>query len=365
MRRPVFFFGLALLVLLLAACNDTSANGNTANLSTHQSTVLPASIVQGTFHEFALPQSDSGLMRPAIDAHGRIWFGEMGHNYLGVFDSQTQTFHQMKPPRGQSGIMGIQVATDNTIWFAEQYANYIGHYFPATGTYQTYPLPTLTVPDPSNTGKTLTLPSAPNDLAFDKQGNIWFTELNADALGRLDVGTGHVQQYPLSADKSVQKLNPYGVTVDPTGMVWFTEASGNQIGRLDPATGSIRTFPLAGNAGPMEIVSDAHGTLWISTFAAGLILSFDPHTSIFTPYSAPSANSGAGGIYGLLVTSNGDVWATISTENAIARLDPTTKRFTYYTIPTKGSLPLGLVMGTNHTLWFTEAGIDKIGMLHV
>jgi len=39
----------------------------------------------GNFHEYPLPQSDSQMMRPAIDHHGRIWFGEMGRNNLAVF----------------------------------------------------------------------------------------------------------------------------------------------------------------------------------------------------------------------------------------------------------------------------------------
>ena len=130
--------------------------------------------------------------------------------------------------------MSVQVASDDTIWFVEQYANYIGHYFPTTGHYRIYPLPTLTVPDPSQAGKTLTLPSAPNELALDAHGTIWFTEFNADALGSLDPHTGRMQHYPLSAKRSVQTLVPYGVTVDQKGMVWFTEMSGGRIGRLDP-----------------------------------------------------------------------------------------------------------------------------------
>jgi virginiamycin B lyase len=367
MKHPLFFFCLTLLLLILAACNDASPNSSandTSSSNNIQSTTLPATVVQGNVHEFSLPQSDSGLMRPAIDSQGRLWFGEMNRNYLAVFDPHTQTFRQMTPPRGQSGIMGIQVAADDTIWFAEQYADYIGHYFPTTGKYQISPLPALTVPDPSDTSKTLTLPSAPNDLALDKHGNVWFTELNADALGKLDIATGHVQQYPLSADKSVQKLNPYGVTVDPAGIVWFTEASGSHVGRLDPATGTIQLFTVPGTGiAPMEIASDTHGTLWITTFASGLILSLDPHTGMFTSYATSSSANDTGGIYGILVTVTGDVWATDSTENAIAHLDPASKHFTYYALPTKGSLPLGLVMGPNHTLGFTEAGIDKIGML--
>jgi virginiamycin B lyase len=177
------------------------------------------------FREYPFPQSNSQVMRLVIDHQGRVWFGEMGRNYLAAFDPRTQTFQQMTPPQGRFGMMGMQVASDDTIWFAEQYANYIGHYFPATGHFQLYPLPRLTIPDASNPGKTLSLPSAPNDLALDAQGNVWFTEFNADSLGRLDPRTGRMQHYQLAAKRSVQTLSPYGVTVDPEGMVWFTEMS--------------------------------------------------------------------------------------------------------------------------------------------
>src|SRR5712692_5785557 len=186
-------------------------------------TTPPSAIkATGEFREYPLPQSDSQVMRLAVDHEGRVWFGEMGRNYLAVFDPRTQAFQQMTPPHGRYGMMGIQVAPDDTIWFAEQYANYIGHYFPTTGRFQVYPLPTLTVPDPSHAGKTLSLPSAPNDLALDGRGNAWFTEVNAGALGRLDTHTGLVQQYLLASKKGVQAVVPYGVTVDQQGMVWFT-----------------------------------------------------------------------------------------------------------------------------------------------
>ncbi len=369
MKRLSSMFCLILLPLLLAACGDTGTS-STANGPIDTTTpnprpnTTPAIMAIGSFHEYSLPQSNSGMMRPAIDHEGRIWFGEMGKNYLAVFDPRTQKFQQLTPPHGRSGIMGIQVATDDTIWFAEQYADYIGHYFPTTGQYQVYPLPTLTVPDPSNPGKTLSLPSAPNDLALDAHSNVWFTELNADALGRLDTHTGLVQQYPLSSKKSAQALDPYGVTVDPQGMVWFTEATNDHVGRLDPATGSIHFFTMPGpNIPLMEIASAPHGMIWVTGFTDGLLLRLNPATGTFTPYYAPFTGNGSGGLYGLTVTPSGEVWVTVTAENAIARLDITASHFLYYSIPTSGSLPIGLVMGANHTLWFTEAGSDKIGML--
>jgi streptogramin lyase len=354
-----------MLMLLLTACGDsytpTSTNGPIESPTAHsQLNTTPTIMAVGNFHEYALPDSNSGLMRPAIDHAGRIWFGEMGHNFLTVFDPHTQKFQQITPPRGRSGIMGVVVATDDTIWFAEQYANYIGHYYPTTGQFQTYSLPTLTVPDPGNPGKTLTLPSAPNDLVLDKYGNVWFTELNAGALGRLDTLSGLIQQYPLSAQKSAQTLNPYGIAIDPQGYVWFTEASTNHLGRLDPRTGLVSYFTMQGPSTPlMEITADAHGIIWATSFSSGLLLSLNPIIGTFTAFYVPSS----GGIYGIVITPAGQVWVTIAAENAIARLDVAANRFIEYAIPSSGSLPLGIVAGANNTLWFTEAGVNKIGML--
>ena len=362
------YLSLIPVVLFLAACGATTlppTSNTTISTPTTNSTAntTPATLAIGSFREYSLPKAGSGLMRPAIDHEGRLWFGEMGHNFLTVFDPRTQTFDQMIPPHGAAGVMGVVVAADDTIWFAEQYADYIGHYFPARKQFQVYNLPTLEVPDPSNPSNTLTLPSAPNDLALDAHGNVWFTELNADALGMLDITTGIVRQYPLSAKKSVQVLNPYGVAVDPEGMIWFTESTTDSIGRLDPNTGTIRFYTLPGSVHPlMEVASDTHGIIWATSFSAGLLVRLDPHTGTFTHYYAPAPGN-AGGLYGLLVTPDDQVWITNPAANVIAQLDVASNRFMYYHIPTESSLPLGLVMGTDHTLWFTEAGSDKIGML--
>ena len=353
-----------LLALFLAACS--SASPTTAGSPQNSAGTRSAITSTGSFREYPLPQSNDGLMRPAIDHEGRIWFGEMNRNKLAVFDPRTRSFQQITPPHGQSGIMGVEVAADDTIWFAEQYADYIGHYFPETGQFRIYPLPSMTVPDPSNAKKTLTLPSAPNDLAIDAHGDIWFTELNAGAVGELSTTTGHITQFPLWTNRAqAQQIDPYGITVDAHGLIWFTEISGNRIGRLDSRNGTITYYSLPhGASAPMEIASDQQGTLWITSFSNNLLLSLNPRTGALTPYYAPHGNSGSGSIYGVTVGTDNTIWITVSAQNVIARFDKISKRFVYYAIPTAGSLPLGIV-AANHTLWFTEAGSDMIGMLQV
>lgn len=359
---------LLLIALLFAACGDTptptlaTGPGGSPAVSSQQTTASVTAT--GIFREYALPQNNSGLMRPAIDHEGRIWFGEMGRNFLAVFNPRTGVFQQIKPLHGMFGIMGVEVAPDGTIWYAEQYANYIGHYFPLTQRFQLFQLPDVSAPDPSNAGKTQSLPAAPNDLTFDARGNVWFTELNANAIGRLDPRSGAIKQFALTTSAKAQPLNPYGIAVDPRGRIWFTEASTSTIGWLDPATGALHFYALAGVApGLMEIASDPHGVIWVTSFNAGLLLSLNPQTGAIKRYYAPAPGGNAGGLYGLTIMPNGEVWVTLSALSIIARLDVAANRFVYYTIPTSSSLPLGIVSDANQTLWFTEAGSDKIGML--
>ncbi|HEU5378258.1 MAG TPA: hypothetical protein VFV38_22780 [Ktedonobacteraceae bacterium] len=370
MRRVLFLLMLMLLVCLQVACGDayapaSDAGGPVASPSSSSQATTLAQAATGKFQEFALPQDNSGLMRPALDGQGRLWFGEMNRNYLASFDPRTGTFWQQTPPDGKAGIMGLVAAPDNTIWFTEQYANYIGHYFPITGQYKVYPLPTLHVPDPGNASKTLILPSAPNDIILDQHGTLWFTELNANALGSLNTSNGSIQQYPLTRAKNAKSLDPYGITADLQGQIWFTEASSSRLGRLNPLTGQIDYFTPPGITMPlMEVTSDAHGQIWATTFTVGLLIHFDPTSGQFTNYSAPVLNGGnAGGLYGLALSRKGDVWVTVSSQNMLARLDVKARRFFYYTIPTGSSLPIGLAIGKNQAVWFTESGSNKIGLL--
>ncbi len=305
-------------------------------------------------------------MRPVLDSKGRVWMGEMGSNKLAVFDPQTETFQQQTPPRAQGGIMGLVVAHDDTIWFAEQSANYIGHYLPDRQQFQTYDLPDVTTPDPSDTHNTLSLPSAPNDLALDAQGNVWFTEMNADTIGMLDSKSDQFKHYPLAPTKSVQKISPYGITIDAANTVWFSEATSNKLGHLNPHTGDVHfyTNPASDNA-LMELANDAHGTIWATTFSQSTLVSFNPHTEAFTTYTPNSST--AGGSYGLSITSDNSIWITLTQNNQLAHFNMKTSRFAaYYTIPTSASLPLGVVVDTpRQTVWFTESGADMLGKLKI
>jgi virginiamycin B lyase len=350
MKCPITYALFLIMVLaLLSACAPGAVN-TTVKQGQGQH-------AGGTFAEYDLPQPRSGLMRPVVDLQGHIWFGEMGHNALAMFDPQTHQFQQFTPPGGDSGIMGIQTAPDNTIWFAEQNANYIGHYTPTTQHFQNYSLPTVAIPDPDHANSTLTLPSAPNDLALDAQGNVWFTEMNSDQVGMLNPQTGQIKQYQLGDTPSVQKLSPYGIAIDHQGNVWFTEATSNMLGKIDPA-GKIQRFTYQGASSPlMEIASDDQGNIWGTTFLFPHLVKFAIQQETFTLYTPSNT---PGGSYGLALARNHQIWMTLTEQNQLARFDTTTNHFAYYQVPTEGSSPFGIAIDAHGTLWVTETVGNKL-----
>ena len=74
--------------------------------------------------------------------------------------------------------------------------------------------------------------SAPHDIVVDSDGIVWFTEINANNIGRFNPATEEFREYPIPTPSS----RPHGLVVDDQGFVWFTEQGGHKIGKLDPET---------------------------------------------------------------------------------------------------------------------------------
>ena len=94
---------------------------------------------------------------------------------------------------------------------------------PRRGTITEFPIPTAD--------------SAPYGIAAGPDGNLWFTEISGNNIGRITpAGTSPSSPIP-TADSA-----PYGIAAGPDGNLWFTEISGNNIGRITPA-GDVTEYP--------------------------------------------------------------------------------------------------------------------------
>ena len=76
--------------------------------------------------------------------------------------------------------------------------------------------------------------SGPHDIAAGPDGNLWFTEILGNKIGRVTT-SGAFTEFPIPTPVSY----PSGITAGPDGNLWFTEYGGNKIGYVRPSAGAM------------------------------------------------------------------------------------------------------------------------------
>jgi virginiamycin B lyase len=174
--------------------------------------------------------------------------------------------------------------------------------------------------------------------------------------------------------------------------VWFAETAYDQIGRVSLSSdcyGQITEFtiPSAQGGGISGLASDGQHRLWLTAAGGDFVASIDLSNpdlptpcinkgqTIIVPFELPSeltvyplhAGSGPNGV---TVDAVGKVWVAESDSSSVARLDPTiaynSPNFEYLTewpTPTPQSNVLDIATGSGNRVWFTEADVNRIGML--
>lgn len=337
-----------------AGATATAAPATTQPATTAAPT-LPASILPARERVYNLPLPVPGLMQPAVDARGNVWFGEMSTNLLGRLDPSTGAVTTWRPPNGRNGIMQTVVGADGGIWFTEQNANYIGRFDPTTQTFRTYSLAQVD-------GHT----SGPQDLAFDPSGKLWFTEVSVGRLGRLDPATGAVSAWNVPAPAAGAHAYPYSIAVGPDGAVWFGYLTNGAIGRFDPASQQFTLYHVPNaQAQLFALALDASGRLWFTELEQDAIGALDTHTGHIEELAVPATLGSAGGLYGITVTHDGNVWFACSGANALVRYRPGSRDFAFFQLATPDSIPYGLAQDSAGRLWFTADATSQnyIGMM--
>ncbi len=316
---------------------QTASPAATSNVIAVASHVVPA-------HErvFALPAANAGLMQPAVDGHGNVWFGEMGTNKLARLDAHTGDVSEWQPPNGRYNIMETAVDAQGAIWFTEQAANYIGRFTPDTQQFTTYPLETV-----NGHG------SAPQDLVIDGAGKVWFTEVTGGKIGKLDPNTGKISTWPVpSPDKG--PAYPFSLTLADGGQVWFGYLSGGALGTLDPSTGAVKIVRLRDpQAQVFGVTADAKGRIWFTELEQGNVGWVDTASGRVTEIAVPQKLGTNAGLYGVAAAKDGSIWFASSGENALLRYDPGAATLTFYQLGRDASAPFGLALENDGTLWFT------------
>jgi virginiamycin B lyase len=161
------------------------------------------------------------------------------------------------------------------IWFTSQQANRVGRLDMKTGSVR------LVTPH-TDAG------ARPYGIVLDAKGDPWVSLLGTNQVVRIDAATlalSHLRE--ATPDSRSRRI---AVTRD--GAVWYGDEPRGFLGRIDPGTGKVEEFALPGGAGskPYALTRDGDGKLWVSQSGPDKkLVAFDPERRQFVAAHAVSA----------------------------------------------------------------------------
>lgn len=204
-----------------------------------------------------------------------------------------------------------------------------------------------------------TAESGTNDIVSGTDGNLWFTEQQANKIGRLSTA-GSFAEYTLP----VAGL-PGRITRGPGGNVWFTAqdavhpvAAKGWLGSITPS-GQITMYQVPDPGRLIAVVTGADGNLWYTNFDANLIGRMTP-AGVFTDFPILTPSSGPRGIE---AGPDGNIWFTEQAANQIGKMS-LAGAVTEYSIPTADSFA-NVIRTVHGMLFFQEAFGQKIARITV
>lgn len=292
---------------------------------------------------------------------GALWFPlhdplEDGTN-LGRFDPATATYSWVAVP-DVGTITRLAVGPDGALWMtgrAGTHGDSIARFDPSTSESTDHPTPT--------TG------AHPIFITTGPDGAIWFTESNAGQVGRLDLATGAITEYP--APKPASSLLT-GIAIGADGNLWVSDAGNNSILRVNSSSGAMRSYPLPIGASapglegsdPGPIIAGFDGALWFTQDYAQSIGRLEPFTGQITELPA--------GVTPVALTAGSDagVWFADALGEGIGRLDAGSGQVSECSVGYESEEAWGITTGSDGNIWFMETsagngGIYAIGRIVV
>jgi virginiamycin B lyase len=216
---------------------------------------------------------------------------------------------------------------DGNVWFTNRNANSVGKITP-TGAVTSFALPSSA--------------TSPAHITVGADGNLWITTSGGPGLVRMTT-TGIFTFFTIPSASS----NPQGITQGSDGNLWFTEYGTDRIGRSTPS-GVITEFALPSGSRPSFIVSGPDGNLWFSEEGSSKIGRIST-TGTLTEFALPSGSTAPSGIAS---GPDGNLWVLVKGGKKIDRVTPT-GTITELAIPGISGTPLRLTRGPDQNLWFT------------
>ena len=195
----------------------------------------------------------------------------------------------------------------------------------------------------------------PGGITAGPDGNMWFTEIAGDKIGRATTGGTITEFTGLSPG-----AGPALITVGADHNLWFTECHASNIAKITTAGAVTEYHTITPSANPLDIAAGPDGNIWFVERSANNI-GVSTLAGTVTEYPVPTSSAE---VEGIGAGPDGALWFTEenTSANKIGRIT-TTGGFSEYAIPTASSMPVGIVTGSDGELYFSENAGDAIGRL--
>ena len=271
----------------------------------------------------------------ASDLAGNEWVAGFGPSMLVRINEHTHAMTQYALPNQNSDPYAVALGPNHTsMWFTEYASNTIGYIKFSNHSIHRYKIPT---------------PNAqPYGITAGPDNAMWFTEMGKGKIGRINVSSHAITEYTLPFGSQ-----PFQITTGPDGALWFTDYAGKGIGRLTTsllfsAFGFNKTYFLEG------ITSASDGGIWFigsSPVFAEVVGRIDPSTHVKKVWVY---DRGGTRIPRFIVNRGSDLWFTEQADAKIGRFSISAHTLRRYTLPSGYTVPMGIALGSDNQLWFTE-----------
>jgi copper transport protein len=338
----------------------TTLNPNTPNtISTFNIDIKPRlSDLMFNITEYPTPDQSLLLYPVYHKPSNSIWVGDTtpGSGRILEFSISDKTYKIHK-------IKDINLITfsifdpidDNILWYIDPSEGIIGRYDIITNkTEEQYELPAIGII---------------SGLTIDDKQNLWMSVIQGNSIVKFDSMANNFTTYDIPTENS----RPLGIIFDKNNnYVWFAEALG-KLGKLDIKTGKITEYPNNNNTNSPVSVADFSlseptallldpktSNIYISEHESNTIVGFNPIIESFKRYSLSDNNDG-GLAFGMVFDMYDNIWIAEHVSDVLSILDPHSGKTTTVKIPKEGSFVQYLTTDSQGDIWFAEQRGNTLG----
>jgi virginiamycin B lyase len=177
--------------------------------------------------EYTFPTASSGPVEMAYQPNeSLLWITQTYSGQLASFNMVTHVFQEYNPAVSMNSPVGIVLDKNGNVWISEHRGSAIIEFQVSSNLWRKYP---TSVPPPYAAYPI----SAPATLAIASNGDLWFVEHFSNKIGKLDPATGSLEEFSIPNSGAYSVLN----TIDSNGNFWFTQFAADALGFV-PANAS-------------------------------------------------------------------------------------------------------------------------------